>query len=56
MKVLKEEEKTLEIKREYIYPVLGVVFIEMEQAIAAGSASVNVGVDVSGNASAVDTD
>ncbi|CAI9685295.1 hypothetical protein [Elizabethkingia anophelis] len=56
MKVLKEEEKTLEIKREYIYPVLGVVFIEMEQVIAAGSASVNVGVDVSGNACAVDTD
>ncbi|MCL1034005.1 MULTISPECIES: hypothetical protein [Elizabethkingia] len=33
-----------------------VVFIEMEQGIAAGSASVNVGVDVSGNANAVDTD
>ena len=28
----------------------------MEQGIAAGSASVNVGVDVNGNANAVDTD
>ncbi|MCT3801065.1 hypothetical protein [Elizabethkingia anophelis] len=56
MKVLKEEETKLEIKREYISPVSEAVFIEMEQAIAAGSASVNVGVDVSGNANAVDTD
>lgn len=51
-----KEETKLEIKREYISPVLEVVFIEMEQGIAAGSASVNVGVDVSGNANAVDTD
>ncbi|HFK5512733.1 hypothetical protein BAZ12_15515 [Elizabethkingia miricola] len=56
MRKLKEEETKLEIKREYISPVLEVVFIEMEQGIAAGSASVNVGVDVNGNANAVDTD
>ncbi|MCT3897381.1 hypothetical protein HZQ13_04645 [Elizabethkingia anophelis] len=56
MRKSKEEETKLEIKREYISPVLEVVFIEMEQAIAAGSASVNVGVDINGNASAVDTD
>ncbi|AKH93783.1 hypothetical protein [Elizabethkingia anophelis] len=56
MRKSKEEETKLEIKREYISPVSEAVFIEMEQAIAAGSASVNVGVDVSGNANAVDTD
>lgn len=56
MRNSKEEKTKLEIKRKYISPVLEVVFIEMEQDIAAGSASVNVGVDVSGNASPVDTD
>ncbi|ATC35812.1 hypothetical protein HZQ75_02070 [Elizabethkingia anophelis] len=56
MRKLKEEETKLEIKREYISPVSEVVFIEMEHGIAAGSASVNVGVDVNGNANAVDTD
>ncbi|MCT4234917.1 hypothetical protein HZP42_00775 [Elizabethkingia anophelis] len=56
MRKSKEEETKLEIKREYISPVLEVVFTEMEQGIAAGSASVNVVVDVSGNANAVDTD
>ncbi|WP_411897583.1 hypothetical protein [Elizabethkingia occulta] len=55
MRKSKEETKFRD-KREYISPVLEVVFIEMEQGIAAGSASVNVGVDVSGNANAVDTD
>ncbi|MCT4006860.1 hypothetical protein HZQ22_16005 [Elizabethkingia anophelis] len=56
MRKLKEEETKLEIKREYISPVLEVVFIEIEQGIAASSASVNVSIDVSGNANAVDTD
>jgi len=56
MRNSKEEEKRLETKKEYIPPVLEIVLIEMEQAIAAGSASVNVGVDVSGNTSAVNTD
>ncbi|AQX06506.1 hypothetical protein BAX97_08040 [Elizabethkingia meningoseptica] len=56
MEILKEEEKRLVIKKEYTAPVLEIVLIEMEQGIAAGSASVNVGVDVSGNATAVDTD
>ncbi|MDV3547002.1 hypothetical protein CMU66_13915 [Elizabethkingia anophelis] len=56
MRNSKEEKTKLEIKRKYISPVLEVVFIEMEQDIAAGSASVNVGVDVSGSASQVDTD
>ncbi len=56
MRNSKEEETKLKIKREYMSPVLEVVLIEMEQAIAAGSASVNVGVDINGNASAVDTD
>ncbi|MDV3659236.1 hypothetical protein CMU70_02050 [Elizabethkingia anophelis] len=51
-----KEEKKLKIKKEYTAPVLEIVLIEMEQGIAAGSASVNVGVDVSGNASPVDTD
>ncbi|WP_260130054.1 hypothetical protein [Elizabethkingia anophelis] len=52
MRKLKEEETKLEIKREYISPVLEVVFIEIEQGIAASSASVNVSVDVNGNANA----
>ena len=56
MRKSKEEETKLKIKREYISPVLEVVFIEMKQAIAAASASVNVGVDVNGNANAIDTD
>ncbi|MDE5483491.1 hypothetical protein KRE28_16920 [Elizabethkingia meningoseptica] len=56
MRNSKEEEKRLETKKEYIPPVLEVVRIEIEQAIAAGSAFVNVGVDVNGNANAVDTD
>ncbi|WP_087094183.1 hypothetical protein [Elizabethkingia anophelis] len=56
MRKLKEEETKLKIKREYMSPILEVVFIEMEQGIAASSASVNVGVDVSGNVNAVDTD
>ena len=54
MRKSKEEETKLEIKREYISPVLEVVFTEMEQSIAAGSASVNVVVDVSGNTNTVD--
>ncbi|AQX14034.1 MULTISPECIES: hypothetical protein [Elizabethkingia] len=56
MKKLKEETTRTNVKKEYTSPILEVLYIEMEQGIAAGSASVNVGVDVSGNATAVDTD
>ncbi|CAI9685304.1 hypothetical protein [Elizabethkingia anophelis] len=56
MRKSKEEETKLGIKREYISPVLEVVLIEMEQGIAAGSASTNVGVDANGNATSIDTD
>ncbi|MDV3949341.1 hypothetical protein CMT75_12540 [Elizabethkingia anophelis] len=56
MRNSKEEKTKLEIKRKYISPVLEIVLIEMEQGIAAGSASINVGVDVSGNANPIDTD
>ncbi|MCL1665808.1 hypothetical protein M2T78_16195 [Elizabethkingia ursingii] len=55
MKILKEEIKSNE-KKEYTAPVLEVVLIEMEQGIAAGSASTNVGVDANGNATSIDTD
>ncbi|MCT3918038.1 hypothetical protein HZQ04_18430 [Elizabethkingia anophelis] len=56
MKKLKEETTKTNVKKEYTSPILEVLYIEMEQGIAAGSASVNVSVDVSGNTTAVDTD
>lgn len=56
MKKIKEEETKSDIKREYKAPVLEIVLIEMEQGIAAGSASVNVSIDVNGAANAIDTD
>ncbi|HAY3544958.1 hypothetical protein HZQ19_06850 [Elizabethkingia anophelis] len=56
MRNFKEEEKDLKSKKEYLSPKLEIIYIELEQGIAAGSASVNVGVDVNGNVNAVDTD
>ncbi|WMC07361.1 hypothetical protein [Elizabethkingia anophelis] len=56
MKNLKEETTRTNVKKEYTSPILEVLYIEMEQGIAAGSASVNVSVDVNGNANHVDTD
>lgn len=56
MRNFKEEEKDLKSKKEYLSPKLEIIYIELEQGIAAGSASVNVGVDVDGKANSVDTD
>ncbi|HAY3542657.1 TPA: hypothetical protein JRX92_000991 [Elizabethkingia anophelis] len=56
MRNFKEEEKDLKSKKEYLSPKLEIIYIELEQGIAAGSASVNVGVDVDGKVNAVDTD
>lgn len=56
MKKLKEETTSVNVKKEYTSPILEVLYIEMEQGIAAGSASVNVSIDVNGAANAIDTD
>ncbi|MCT3664256.1 hypothetical protein HZR00_17305 [Elizabethkingia anophelis] len=54
--MVKQLLKDLKSKKEYLSPKLEIIYIELEQGIAAGSASVKVGVDVDGNVNAVDTD
>jgi len=57
MKRQQETKTVLEVKKEYVSPVLlEVVLLEMEYGIAASSVSVNVKVDINGNALPVDTD
>ncbi|MDV4042212.1 hypothetical protein CMT37_05140 [Elizabethkingia anophelis] len=51
-----KEEKIKEEKKEYITPCISVINVEMEQGIAAGSATVTPGVDINGNVDTVSTD
>ncbi|KUY29914.1 hypothetical protein ATB96_17485 [Elizabethkingia ursingii] len=43
-------------KKSYITPSFSVIHVEMEQGIAAGSATVTPGVDINGNVDTVSTD
>ncbi|HCD9234057.1 TPA: hypothetical protein NEG48_001030 [Elizabethkingia anophelis] len=45
-----------EDKKEYVAPSISVINVEMEQGIAAGSATVTPGVDINGNIDSVNTD